>query len=72
MGCSVGTVNGFSKSGGNGQTFIRVDCGKLTCPRCGWKKAKKYHKAVTKQAEKLKLQRFLTVNAGSRIDPGRG
>jgi hypothetical protein len=69
MDCSVGTVNGYPLKGGSGKQYIRIDCGKLTCPKCGWKKAKKYLKAVTKQAERLKLRRFLTLTLDPALIP---
>jgi len=68
MGCSAGTVYGPAL-GGQGTAYIRLDCGKLSCPKCGWKKAKKYKEAVTKQAETLKLRRFLTLTLDPLLIP---
>lgn len=69
MDCSIGTVSGYTKVGGAEKQFYRVDCGKLTCPRCGPKKAKKYRVAVAKHAEVMKLTRFLTLTLDPSLIP---
>jgi hypothetical protein len=63
--CSKGTISGPLQDRAGQYAFIRADCKKLSCPRCGPKKAKKYRAAIGKRAEDHRLTRLMTLT----LDP---
>ncbi len=65
--CSRGTVSGPLRDDHQNYGFLRVDCKKLACPRCGPKKAKQYRRAIGKRAEEGRLTRLMTLT----LDPAR-
>jgi hypothetical protein len=65
MSCARGTVYGPSRDEPGATVYIRADCRKLSCEKCGPIKARKYRAAIAKRAEENKLQRFMTLT----IDP---
>lgn len=65
MCCDHGSVYGPSRDVEGATVYLRKDCGKLSCKHCGPKKAARYRWAIAKQAEKHKLQRFMTLT----LDP---
>lgn len=64
--CSTGTFAGFRASDGE-QIFIRGDCGKRGCKRCGPKRAKRYRAAIARRAGEYKLTRFVSLT----LDPAK-
>ena len=65
--CGRGTVFGPLRGDRSGRAYMRVDCKKLSCPRCGPFRAKKYRQAVSKRAEEKKLTRLMTLT----LDPAK-
>jgi hypothetical protein len=65
--CSRGTVYGPSRDHAHGRMYLRVDCKKLSCERCGPKKARQYLKAIGREAEARRLNRMMTLT----LDPKR-
>ena len=65
--CSCGTVFGSSPDREHSRTYLRVNCKKLSCDRCGPKKARQYRKAIGRNAEAHRLNRMLTLT----LDPKR-
>lgn len=64
--CSKGTVSGPLRNQ-TGVGFLRADCKKLSCPRCGPKKARRYRRAIGDAAEKNRLTRLMTLT----LDPNK-
>ena len=66
-GCSRGTVysdhDGFSD-------YARVNCKKLSCERCGPKRAWRYRNAIAKRAEELGLNKMMTLTLDPAKCPG--
>src|SRR5688572_14314837 len=58
--CAKGTVYGPSRDLENGQSYLRVDCKKLSCERCGPKRARRYRIAIGKNAEEHGLNRMMS------------
>jgi hypothetical protein len=46
---------------------VRLDCKRLSCVRCGPKRARRYQRAIAREAEARSLKRFATLT----IDPAR-
>ena len=63
--CSRGTMYGPARDRPGETVYIRSDCKKLTCPRCGPKKAYRYRKAIGEKAEQKRLTRMMTLT----LDP---
>jgi len=67
MNCSIGSVWGEMKDRPGFRAYQRVDCKKMSCQRCGPKRARQYRFAIAREAEVHGLTRFLTLT----IDPSR-
>src|SRR6516165_129714 len=65
--CSIGTVIRQMPDRTTSHGYVRLDCKRLSCVRCGPKRARRYQRAIAQQAEKLGLKRFVTLT----IDPAR-
>jgi hypothetical protein len=65
--CSTGTVIRAVPDFPDRHAFWRADCKRMSCPRCGEKKARLYRRAIAAAAEALGLKRFLTLT----LDPDR-
>jgi hypothetical protein len=65
--CSRGTVVGPSFRGPEFISHVRADCKRLSCPRCGPRKAKAYRKAIGAAAEANRLTRMMTLT----LDPAK-
>jgi len=63
--CSMGTVFGPSPERPGHLTYVRSDCKRLTCPRCGPKRAFRYRQAIGVHAEEHRLTRMMTLT----LDP---
>lgn len=67
MNCQQGTISRSDPTDPGLIQYIRMDCGKLSCPNCGNKKARAYLKAIAAAAEKGKLCRHITLT----LDPSK-
>jgi hypothetical protein len=65
--CSTGTVIRQSPDDPRIHQHHRADCKKLSCDRCGPKKARWYQRAIAREAEAKGLTRFVTFT----LDPKR-
>lgn len=70
--CAHGSVYGPSRDNPEDLIYIRADCRKLSCERCGPKKAVMYRRAIAARAAEYKLQRFMTLTLDpKKIDDGK-
>lgn len=67
MNCQQGTASRPDPTDPGLYQYIRVDCGKLSCPKCGRKKARAYLKAIAAAAEKARLCRHIILT----LDPSK-
>lgn len=65
--CSNGTLTGPCDNNSRVDVFIRADCKKLSCERCGPKKARRYREAIGGAAESCRLTRMMTLT----LDPSK-
>ena len=65
--CATGTVIRQSPDDAAVHEHHRADCKKLSCHRCGPKRARRYKHAIAREAEAHNLTRFLTLT----LDPKR-
>ena len=63
--CGKFTVIGTSTDGT--RRYVRVDCRCWECRYCGPKKVKKYRFAISQIAERLGLNRFLTLTVDPKL-----
>src|SRR5262252_1030801 len=63
--CSTGTAIRQMPDGPYG--YARLDCKRLSCARCGPKRARRYQRAIAREAEARDLKRFVTLT----LDPAR-
>jgi hypothetical protein len=63
--CSQGTVYGPLRDRASAKGYLRADCKKLSCPRCGPKRAYRYRKVIGLKAEEKRLTRMMTLT----LDP---
>jgi hypothetical protein len=69
--CDNGTICGPGGDSADSRVYLRSDCKKLTCERCGPFRAKKYRKAIGRIAEERNLTRFLTLTLDpKKLEPG--
>lgn len=72
MSCAKGTVYGPSKDNPNGTLYLRADCKRLQCPRCGEKRVRQYKKAIAERAGEHNLKRFMSLTLDpSKIDSSK-
>lgn len=65
-GCGRATVVGTSSQG---RRFFRFKCNCWDCSFCAPRKAARYKRAITREAERLKLSRFLTLTLDPKTLP---
>ena len=50
--------------------YTRLDCNRFGCDHCGPRKARRYRKAIAREAEAHGLTRFLTLTLDPKVSPG--
>ena len=68
--CSIGTIFRELPDRKGIDIFKRLDCKKATCDHCGPIKARRYRKAIAREAEANQLTRFLTLTLDPKLSPG--
>src|SRR5262249_35207964 len=63
--CSIGTLVGAFEDRPDVVGYRRLDCKRMSCDRCGPKKARRYRRAIAREAEANNLTRFVTLT----LDP---
>src|SRR5262245_38625426 len=65
--CSIGTAIRQMPDRTTAHGYVRLDCKRLSCVRCGPKRKRLYQRAIAREAEARGLKRFVTLT----IDPAR-
>src|SRR5215813_9113760 len=68
--CSLGTVYGELPERPGIRMYKRLDCKRSSCDHCGPIKARRYRKAIAREAEARGLTRFLTLTLDPKVSPG--
>src|SRR5262245_8786744 len=59
--CSIGTAIRQMSDRAAAHGYARLDCKRLSCVQCGPKGARRYRRAIAREAEVRGLKRFLTL-----------